>query len=237
MLSENSVLARLPNNLDRKQALFLNGIRHAAEFAALAYERLAHSLTLIATTDIAKEEARSRCYTSIFIDAWAIIDAFDRFRLLDKKFPGAVASASLPNAETKELVETARKLRNVADHLAECADLVVSKNGTALGVLTWVTLSNENAESGATCALVPGGMPDGEIALVNAAGESARYPTDLIHLTAGGRRLSLSKLVAHMATRIHLIEQQLAMQFPPSSEQLTRATDVLLKLKFEVVPE
>ena len=236
MLSENSILTRLPQNLDRKQAIFLDGIRHAAEFASLAYERLAQSLTLVATTDIAKER-RSHCYTSIFIDAWAIVDAFDRFRLLDKQFPGSGARVKLPNAEIRKLVDTARKLRNVADHLAGCVDLVVSKKGTALGVLTWVTLSNADGESGAMCALVPGGVPDGEIAMVNAADEAARYPTDLIHLTAGGRRLSLSKLVAHMAKCIESIEQQLEMQLPHNSEKLARATDMLVKFKFELVPE
>jgi hypothetical protein len=45
MLSDRSILRRLPSGLNQKQLVFLDGIRHAAEITWLAYLRLEATLT------------------------------------------------------------------------------------------------------------------------------------------------------------------------------------------------
>jgi hypothetical protein len=45
MLSDDSILRRIPVAVAPKQALFVDGIRHTVEIMALAYSRLRETLT------------------------------------------------------------------------------------------------------------------------------------------------------------------------------------------------
>src|SRR5262245_42042359 len=197
MIDSNSPFHCLPVGLERKCALFLDGIRHAAEFVSAAYDRLRDTLTRLALEDVEGQEAR-QCSTAAFIDAWTIIDAFHRFRLLVRLYPAT--SGEAVDIGTSEIVNTARRLRNVADHLAENADMVVASNGTALGVLSWFTVSDLHTGAGQSCLLIPGIMPPGMAQLVNPATCNLQVRTDLIHLAAGGYRISLTELVMHMTS-------------------------------------
>lgn len=221
MIKPKSPLQRLPKGLDAKQALFLNGVRHAAEFATFAYERLLMTLTSVACHDLDPAKAQQH-YTAAFIDAWTIIDAFDRFQSLMQRFPNATEPAeAIPAAS--ELEQTARGLRNVADHLAQRADYVVARQGTALGILTWFTLTNPEIPEGVSCIILPGSVPSGSRGdLVNPLDERLRYPTDKVHLAAGEYRISLSDLVSVVARRTNDIERQLETQLPQNltDEQL-----------------
>ena len=117
MISRESILRRLSPNMDRRQALFLDGIRHTGEIAGLAHRRLTQTLTQIATTDPQDEEA-DLLYTAAFLDAWALVDVIDRFRTLWRLLPHASHAQPAPGAPTfAELSQSIRDLRNVADHL------------------------------------------------------------------------------------------------------------------------
>lgn len=48
MLSSDSPLKRIPAKLAKRQVLFLNGIRHAAEIRMLSYSRLTDTLFKLA---------------------------------------------------------------------------------------------------------------------------------------------------------------------------------------------
>jgi len=134
MISPDSPFKNIPQNLDRKQAFFLDGIRHAAEICDLSYKRLTaglHDLGLKpqgATTETT--------YAPYFLDAWAFVDAADRLRCLWESQPNA---SSIPEpfapAILRSELGSIRKVRNLADHIAQRADQVVSLNAAALGLL------------------------------------------------------------------------------------------------------
>lgn len=208
MISGESSLLRLPANLDRKQALFLDGLRHAADIATLAYERLRQTLTKIAREKIEPGLLRP-LQTEAFVDAWALVDSIDRFRQLDLLFPQALPRDQRPELLTfLESTEPIRALRNVADHLAQRADQVVACEGTALGLIRWYTVLTSH--EGLSCTLVPGRMQDGEFALVNPLGKSIHPPTCLIELTAGEHTASLSDAIGLLRNRVAQIEQAIA---------------------------
>jgi len=72
IIGPDSPLRRLPTALDRKQALFLDGIRFSVEMADLAYQRLRHTLL-----NFESSFDRSAAYSPgvvAMIDAWVIID-------------------------------------------------------------------------------------------------------------------------------------------------------------------
>ena len=66
IIRTDSVLRQLPVGLDRKQALFLDGIRHAAEIMSLAYSRLTTTLTRIAQSDPDRPDLSSDITSSFF---------------------------------------------------------------------------------------------------------------------------------------------------------------------------
>lgn len=75
MLTENSPLLNLPVNMDPKQAVFIDGIRHAAQIIEMAYSRICDSLTKLSfESSTGKHKAE---YTHVLLDVWAFIDTTD----------------------------------------------------------------------------------------------------------------------------------------------------------------
>lgn len=215
MLSENSVLGRLPPGLDRKQLVFLDGIRHTAEIASLAYFRLESTLTwLVSNTH--NSPPQSQAYTAAFLDAWALVDAIDRFRVLWKLLPGMAFTPADPTVNSfEEIAQPVRNLRNVADHLAQRAEYVAASGSPVLGLLSWVTYPNETSDDGYTCVLAPGTRVAGNWTLVNPAGGghfSVPRRTGMIHLAAGEHRANLSAVLPEMRSRVEETERGLTEQ-------------------------
>jgi hypothetical protein len=142
MLGPDSPLLQLPPQIDRKQAVFFDGIRYAAEIMTLAYSRLQRTLTEISSLAL-QEQTASHLYTPAYLDAWVIVDSIDRIRSLLKHMPGKKAPPRESGVQTfRERTESIRLLRNVADHIHQRVDYVVSRKGTALGTLGWFTLTD-----------------------------------------------------------------------------------------------
>lgn len=207
MLASDSILRRLPPELEPKQALFIDGIRHAVEIMDLAFTRLRATLTDIATAD-PKTLVLPAASAHAFLDAWAMVDAIDRFRMLCKQMPNSKPGTLPPGTETLEAVtQPFRNLRNVADHLAGRADYVVSKGGAALGTLTWFTGFKLDPPTGWMCTLRPGTIrqspepPPGPITM------TVDWPTDHIRLTAGEHEANLSAILPHIALRVRSLER------------------------------
>lgn len=58
MLSENSVLRRIPVIIDPKTAMFIDGIRHAIEIINFVYKRLGITLTELASNPADSDDLR-----------------------------------------------------------------------------------------------------------------------------------------------------------------------------------
>ncbi len=214
MLSKNSVLRRIPVVIEPKTAMFIDGIRHAVEISEFAYQRLSATLTELALNPPESEELRT-ISTAVFLDAWAMVDAIDRFRMLYQQMPGISFGAPTPGIMTlKEACEPFRLLRNVADHIAQRADFVVSRgNGAALGVLTWLTCFQVEPFNAYMCMLRPGtlrAVPELENGPLTATFD---WPTSRICLSAGGYEANLSEIRAHIERRVKHLEEQLEQEF------------------------
>jgi hypothetical protein len=214
MISDGSILRRLPASLDRKQVLFLDGIRHAVEIIDFANRRLTLQLTNVVLKNQPGPVTRD-LFSGAFLDAWALVDATDRFRCLWQQFPGMHHAPPPEGSPTlSEATQEIRNIRNVADHIAQRMDFVLAHNGTALGSLTWCTLDPQDPAGVYTCALIPGTLGAVHTVLVN--------PTDLpflnaqsgnIHLAAGGHRANLSAALPEIALRIRQLEENLESAF------------------------
>ena len=210
MLSSNSPLKRIPAKLDKRQALFLDGIRHAAELATLSYSRLTDTLLKLAFRE---ESIPEQSITSAFLDAWATVDSIDRFRALWKLQPNSeTIQTGFSPATVEERFRDVRSVRNVADHLAQRVDYILSKSGTALGVLSWVAVKDRESTTGRSCLLVPGSidtttqklpMPSGNVVL----------PVGFVQLKAGEHTANITDAFYFMASVISFAERSLDVPF------------------------
>jgi hypothetical protein len=231
MISNESVFRHLPANLDRKQALYFDGIRHCAEIAELAYGRLKNTLTEISMST-KEHESNGSLFTSAFLDAWSLVDVIDRFRILWISIPNVRPEPPGPGEQSFErLAQPIRDLRNVADHIAQRADYIVAKQGTALGVLGWFTVLKDNPLEGVVCTIVPGTLQPGSWHVINPAGQKIEFPTGLVHLSAGEFTANLSEQFIQMKGRVEglegLLQTQLEIQTPGIG---SAGTDVLIKM-------
>lgn len=210
MLRQDSPLRRLPPNLDKTQVVFLDGIRHAVEIIDLAHSRLRRTLTTIALEYKREDVDRGHLFTEAFLDAWAIVDAIDRFRNLLHLMPGV---KKLPPKDGepgfRKTTEDIRNLRNVADHLAQLADHIVARKSTALGVLSWFTILDSEEGRGLSCLIVPGTVSSSHQQVVNPADRPFNPPTDLVHLAAGKYRACLSDAVEGVRKALVPLERSL----------------------------
>ena len=179
MFKFDSPFLNLPVNLDRRQAFYLDGIRHAFEIADFSFSRLTNGLS-----DLGKnysEANRPSGYACYYLDAWAFVDALDRLLALWKLQPEA---KTIPNPwnpdKLKESMKNIRNIRNVSDHLAQRADQIISSNSTALGELSWITVLSTDPPEMKSCFIRPGflsssvkfsiNIPKENIFVKNAAG-------------------------------------------------------------------
>lgn len=236
MIDRDSILRRLPANLDRRQVLFLDGIRHAAEIASFAHRRLQATLTQLAVGEHEGAKA-DNLYTSAFLDAWSLVDVIDRFRTLWKLLPYSTPAAPLPGTKSfAEITQSIRDLRNVSDHLGQRADYVVAQKGTALGVLSWFTALRPDGLEGVICTLVPGTLQSGSAHAVNPAGRMIELPTGLIHLAAGEHKACLSEALPEMAVRVADLEAALQRGINDLDAKPSQAgADLLVKMNVSFV--
>jgi hypothetical protein len=233
MISPDSVLYRLPPGHHPKQVLFFDGIRHVAEILGIAYPRLQGTLTEMALQEI-RSESLTRYSASAFLDAWAIVDAIDRFRILWKLVPGK-NELPLKKGETtfQEVSEPIRRLRNVADHLGQRADYMVARQGTALGELSWCTRLNLDCTNGICCLLIPGTFIEGDRHGVLPNGSKWEGLTGLIHLTAGDHKANLSSIISDIGFRLKQFEESLEQSFKKAGINGQRAgADMLIKFQY-----
>jgi len=228
MIRDDSIFYRLPHELDRKQALFLDGIRHAIEITDLAYRRLQHTLTKIALDE---SVTSSRTYAAAYLDAWAMVDAVDRFRALVALVDDArKGNSSERISKSGQLLESVRNLRNVADHLAQRADYVVAHKGSALGSLSWFTITDQASYKGVLCVVVPGTTQPSTHPAPVPAGKEVDFPTGYVHLRAGEYLVDLSGVHRFIREECNLLEDALEAAISRAGLAGSRAgSDLIIK--------
>lgn len=234
MIAADSPLRRLPEALDPKLTLFLDGIRHAAEFAHFAYQRLISRLTQLALNS---REGNSRGgFTEPFLDAWSVVDAIDRLRSLLNLAPGFDRTAASFSFQFLEETQSIRSLRNVADHIGQRADYVISKQGTALGILSWVTVRTEKHFM--SCTIRPGTLRASRTPVINPIDKSIVLPTGLVTLSAGEHSADLTEVMEWTSRIVKSIEITLDAWFKENGlPHADTASDMLAVMDFVYAPD
>jgi len=220
LLGRTSSLREIPVNIEPKTAVFLDGIRHAIEVMDIGFGRLRIGLTKAALDPPNSTDLPLVC-AGIFLDAWAVVDAIDRFRQLYTQFPGMTRSKPSDDVPPlDQVLQVFRDLRNVTDHLAQRADVIVAKGGgAAFGELTWLTGFEISPRITAWhCVLRPGTLRSEPTPSLPPTETTLDWPTDCICLKAGGYLGNLSQVRFHIAGRIRHLESQITKAFSRSPQ-------------------
>lgn len=230
MISDDSILRQLPPELDRKQVLFLDGVRHTGEIADLAHQRLKSTLTQIATQDLSLDQLRP-FFTSAYLDAWALIDVIDRFRALWSLMP-YLGEDKPANGDPpfSVLVQPIRDVRNVSDHLAQRVDYVLARRGAALGSLSWFTMLDKEKLEGVVCAIIPGTVSKTRAPMGSPAGKILEFPTGYIRITAGEHTANISEVLPAMEARIAYLEQGIRDGLKEQNPTARTGADMLIRM-------
>jgi hypothetical protein len=114
LFPHTSSLYALPQSLEKKEILYLDGVRYACEMVHISYDRLCESLEKITYED--DPDIHRHLMTAGIHDAWSIIDATDRLRsLVERSDVLKELKESSPNFFLN--ADIVRKLRNVIQHI------------------------------------------------------------------------------------------------------------------------
>lgn len=222
------VFQRLPKNLDRRQTLFLDGIRFSVEIAETAYGRLCKTLLTLANSVIQKKKVRIGALTVRAIsDAWAIIDSVHRLCGLLSQMRGVKQNTPNLNLLYKQ-AEKVEALRNTVQHLNNEIDNLISKKLPVWGTLSWVARPNPTNDLWYTCSLAPGTVFARQIPIINPVGKEPRLPIDMIELNAI-ESVNLSTVIEKVDTVISSMEKQIEKQI---KGQTQAGADMFLLLVF-----
>lgn len=214
LLGRDSPLRRIPINVPPNQALFLDGMRHAVEMIDVAFRRLREGLSKLALAPPSPADL-PLITAGTFIDAWAVIDGIDKFRMLYPAMPGMTLRApSAAVAPLQEVLQPFRDLRNIGQHVSQRSEFVLSTGSAAIGELEWLTIAQlEPAMIAFHCTLRPGTLRAAPELPTEPITSTLDMPTDFICLKAGGYRGNLSTVRVHIAGRVRHLEASLTEQF------------------------
>ena len=133
MLSEDSVLRKLPHGLPKKQIVFLDALRVSAEIARQSYDDLFAELRVLGEKG---DPERPKNFLSAIRHTWTFVDSVHRFRVVLQQAPG------IKHNHVYELfmrrTECVTDMRNTAQHLNQQLPGIAQRSQGAYGTLTWV---------------------------------------------------------------------------------------------------
>jgi hypothetical protein len=240
IINKDSPLRRIPTALERRQALFVEGIRYSIDMAEVAYNRL--RATLIVMGSMKTPDAENPDHISAMLDAWSIVDSLNRLRRLVENLPGSKGKMKSPVyrlflAATEKIPE----LRNTVQHL----DTAIQEgtddlNWAVWGSLSWGMIDPEKNQV-VTCMFLAG-IAMGSRPMVNPINRKLWHlPVDSVTVERGGVAVCLSDAMRRVAILAKALEDSLstafADQLSEEDRRKTHGADCILRLVMRVAPE
>lgn len=209
LVQQDSPLRRLPDILEPRQRIALDGIRYAAEMVGLGFVRLMASLEDISSRP--RSSLGKLPFVQTFADAWLIVDAANRIRPLLLAFPGGQEAKFVK--WYLEQTDGIRRPRDGVQHLEGRLDRLVAKKEQAWGTLTWVTVESRDPLLLRTHALGAGTVQaKQEYPMENPLGKALRSKIDLVTLHAHEQEVDLVEAFRTVKELVDEVERQLVKQ-------------------------
>jgi hypothetical protein len=214
MIAPDSPLRRIPAALDRRQAMFFDGIRYSVEMVDLAYARLCDSLCQIAGqfAEGNTQPGLPATFAAPFIDAWSIVDSVHRLRELLEQTPNLKRSKSPSYELFRRKTALVTELRNTIQHLRNELTTFAERDWPAYGVIDWLSIVDAQEGIVKACVMVSGKVRSGSFPVRNPAGLAIQGPVDHVTLQCKEERLGLSDLVRAIEPIVRGLENSLRSQ-------------------------
>jgi hypothetical protein len=195
LIPSDSPLRNPPADLNSVQKVAVDGLRFAFDMTHVSYIRLVQTLAGIGQALREKKHLLDEP-TIALIDAWAVVDNLWRLHNILMRFPGLMKTADL-KVHLRALAQV-EHLRHGVQHLDQKIQSVAHGKDPILGSLTCFWTPDEPLTGGVVLAIAAGSAREGWTPLVNPAGRSFHRPIGLVTLSAFGKELELTALVARV---------------------------------------
>lgn len=201
---KDSPLKSPPLPISERQIMFLDGIRHGADMAAIALDRLWLKLCAIDQA----EESTSADIAEAALDAWSIIDAAHRVADLIANLPG------LPNAPWRRMfadrMREALPFRDEWQHQVGEAARVVAERGQMWGALAWAQHDGSKPTGHWFLAVIGSDLKDSSWIYAGPVNPIPRVDSRRIRLLHCNRSIYLNRLVHDIFDALGSLERDIA---------------------------
>lgn len=236
MFNNDSPLLNIPAKLQKRQAIFLDGIRQHAQIAIYAYTRLCKSLSELSVAHTSNPK-NQQDFTHIFLDAWSCVEAADRFRQLWQLQP---AADTIPAEFSPEIIngklQSIREIRNVSSHIAQKIDQIASLNASVSGLIRWVMMHGKEPPVIRTYFMRPG-IIHGELSakfLVPSGKVLFTHDVGHVVLNAGAHEGNLSEAYSIVCSVVNFAEEYLSSQFVGDLFEPRLPTNILSSAQLQI---
>jgi hypothetical protein len=226
ILEATSRLLHLPENTDRRQVLFLDGLRYTAEMAVVGMHRLRANLPYL-FTHREDRQARRVYLTAAIADAWSIVDNAHRMRELLQRMP-RLKQRSPARVIFLQRTERVEAFRNYFQHLRTEVDRVANIAWPLYGTLTWRSPVADIPLAERGFMVVPGTFYDNITSIGPTFGYEVTEPYAELALNLPDMELQLQPVVDAMTRALIAMERSTATQIP--DEHATGRCDLFVRM-------
>lgn len=236
LVANDSPLRKLPLNLSKKQFLVFDGIRYAAQMAAIAYTRLLKTLVEITRKFHDQNTPISPDITCALLDAWAIVDAVNRMRDLLCSGGHGIKLDTFHELFRRN-TEVTDSLRNNIQHIDQEINNLARSSGQLWGYITWAIPSPAEVQPGWYC-IVPGSTYVGDrYVTIPADRQSCKHFPCFVKLYGYGQVLDFETVMESVAACVRVLEQRIAHGEVRSLEPVSsdrRVGDMVVEAGLEI---
>jgi hypothetical protein len=177
LVANDSILNKVPLELDRRQSFLIEGILLCAHSIDMSMSSIIEELLFIST-----HEMREHSHHLLFREAWNLIDVTYRLATLLQKMATNQGNTPKQGGDLEYILQT-KPFRNTLQHLDErIDDYILPKNAPVWGHLSWAIPRKENTLR--VFVLTIGAPREGFNISISPACKPSRLPVDHITIEA-----------------------------------------------------
>jgi len=235
LITKDSILNKIPVNLDQRQVFLLEGIKYCANSISLSYISLFNEIEYISSNSL-----REHSCSLIFKEAWNQIDSTYRLTNLLSAISNKNPNQPAKQGENFEFLLQTKSFRNTFQHLDERIDeLMLELNAPVWGNISWVKVINQTTVKS---YVLSAGQPRNNFAsgIINPAGKELRTPIDLITIEAIQKKanepvsiINLTELYSRTEFLIKKLSEELEPQLSPFLDSGVLPQEMMITLDIE----